>query len=77
MTRPWACYNQIVAVPGGQNDDWSIYASRSQDGTANYLMLINRTAATTITRVVAATTLQGTRQLALTLYPHSVAVVGF
>lgn len=44
--------DEIVAVPGGQNDDWSIYAARSQGGATNHLMLINRTADKTLTRVV-------------------------
>jgi hypothetical protein len=69
--------DEVVAVPGGQNDDWSIYAARSQGGATNHLMLINRTADKTLTRVVQATTAQGTRQLRLTLYPHSVSVVSF
>jgi hypothetical protein len=67
--------DQIVAVPGGQNDDWSIYASR--DDARSYLMLINRTQGTAITKTAGVTTTLGRRQLRLTLHPHSVAIVSF
>ena len=67
--------DEIVSVPGGQNDDWSVYASK--DAARNYLMLINRTACKTITRTVDVTTTAGKRQLRLALYPHSVSIVSF
>jgi hypothetical protein len=69
--------DQIVSVPGGQGDDWSIYASRSQTTGKHHLMLINRTASWTITKVVEVTTEQGKRLLVLTLHPHSVSIVTF
>ena len=67
--------DEIVSVPGGQNDDWSIYASK--DTASSHLMLINRTACKTITKTVDVTTAAGKRQLRLTLYPHSVSIVSF
>lgn len=68
--------DQIIAVPGGRTADGSIYASRDAAGRS-YVMLINRTAATELTRVVKATTAAGTRLLRLTLHPHSLAIVSF
>jgi hypothetical protein len=68
--------DRIVPVPEGQSDDWSIYAALSTSG-ADHLMLINRTADQTITKVVTAKVASGTRTLRLTLYPHSVAIVSF
>jgi hypothetical protein len=67
--------DHVVRVPGGQHADWSVYASR--DDTHNYLMLINRTPATTISKVVTVKTASGTNQLRLTLQPHSVSMIGF
>jgi hypothetical protein len=67
--------DQIVPVPGGQNDDWSLYAAKDEE--QSYLMLLNRTAGTTITKTVEARTASGTRLLRLTLHPHSVTVVAF
>jgi hypothetical protein len=67
--------DQVVSVPGGQMDEWSIYASR--DDARSYLMLINRSPSVTFTKVVAATTAGGQKRLALTLYPHSVSIVSF
>jgi hypothetical protein len=40
-------------------------------------MLINRTAATEVTRVVKVTTAAGDKLLRLTLHPHSLAIVAF
>jgi hypothetical protein len=68
--------NETVAVPGGHQPDWSIYASRASGGKS-YLMLINRTAATELTRVVKVTAASGERLLRLTLHPHSLAIVSF
>jgi hypothetical protein len=67
--------DQIVAVPGGQSDDWSIYASK--DSARGYLMLINRTAGTTIVKTAEVTTAAGRRRLRLTLQPRSVSIVSF
>lgn len=67
--------NQIVSVPGGQNADWSIYAS--SDVSKNYLMLINRTESAEFTKVVEVKTAAGVKQLELILHPHSIAIVGF
>jgi hypothetical protein len=63
---------ETVDVPGGQDADSSIYAARGNG--RSYLLLINRTAHTRVTRVVQATTASGDR---LTAYPHSLAVVEF
>jgi hypothetical protein len=43
----------------------------------SYLLLINRTAATGLTRVVKITTTTGDRRVRLTLHPHSLAIVSF
>jgi hypothetical protein len=67
--------NETVAVPDGRQPDWSIYAARG--GGKSFLLLINRTAATEVTRVVKATTTDGDRLLRLTLHPHSLAIVSF
>jgi len=67
--------NETVPVAGGQQADWSVYASR--DNSKNYLLLINRTADKQIVRVVKAVTQAGERLLRLTLNPHSVSVVAF
>ncbi len=67
--------DRIVEVSGGQSDDWSIYASK--DDSRSYLMLINRTAGTALTKTVEVKTTAGRRQLRLTLQPHSVTVVSF
>lgn len=67
--------NETVAVPGGQQQDWSIYASR--DSSRNYLQLINRTADTQVQQVVKVVTGAGNRLLRLTLMPHSVSIVAF
>jgi len=75
--------NETVAVENGHQTDWSIYASRasraSQPASSgnSYLMLINRTAATEVTRVVKVSTASGGRLLRLTLHPHSLAIVSF
>jgi hypothetical protein len=78
--------NETVAVPGGHQPEWSIYASRASgasgasqaaSGGNSYLMLINRTAATEVTRVVKVSTASGGRLLRLTLHPHSLAIVSF
>lgn len=68
--------DEVVQVPNGQSDDWSIYAARSPGGRS-HLMLLNRTADKTITKVVRATTAAGARTLRLTLHPHSVSIVSF
>ena len=67
--------NETIAVVGGQQADWSIYASRN--GSKNYLMLINRTAATAVMRVLKVVTAAGDRLLRITLNPHSVSIVAF
>jgi hypothetical protein len=67
--------DEIVTVPGGQNDLWSIYAAK--DAKGSYLMLINRSDCQTITKTVDVTTAAGKRPLRLTLYPHSVSIVSF
>ena len=67
--------DQTVAVPDGRQADWSIYAARA--GATSFLMLINRTAATEVTRVVKVTTAAGQRLLRLTLHAHSLAIVSF
>jgi hypothetical protein len=67
--------DQIVTVPRGQNDDWSIYASKG--AARSYLMLINRTASTTVTKTADVTSTAGKKQVRLTLYPHSVSIVSF
>ena len=67
--------NETLAVAGGRQTDWSIYASR--DSSKNYLMLINRTASTTLRRVLSVVTSEGERLLRVTLEPHSVSVVAF
>jgi hypothetical protein len=67
--------DHIVRVPGGQNPDWSVYASRDQ--TRSYLMLINRSPSTRFTKVVAVKTAAGEKQLRLTIHPHSVSIVAF
>jgi hypothetical protein len=75
--------DETVAVPGGRQTDWSIYASRTSgapsapSGPRSFLLLINRTAATELTRVVKVTTAAGQRLLRLTLHPHSLAIVSF
>lgn len=73
----WLYGDEIVPVPGGQQDDWSIYAARSQATGERHLMLINRTASSTFTKVVEVTTPEGKKLLGLTLHPHSVAIVTF
>jgi hypothetical protein len=67
--------DETVAVPGGRDADWSIYASRG--GGKSFFLLINRTESTTVTRVVKATTEAGDRLLRLTLAPHSLSIVSF
>lgn len=67
--------DQAVAVSGGRHGEWSIHAARDAD--RSYLMLVNRTASTTYTPVVAVRTAAGDRQLRLTLYPHSLSIVSF
>ncbi|MBN1647304.1 MAG: hypothetical protein JW874_04660 [Spirochaetales bacterium] len=67
--------NQTVGLTGNRDDDWSIYASRSN--TVNYIMLINRTESSRLKKTVSIHTDTGTRTLELTLHPHSVAVVEF
>jgi hypothetical protein len=78
--------DETVAVPDGRQADWSIYASRassashdpgSSGGKQSFLLLINRTAATEVTRVVKVTTAAGDKLLRLTLHPHSLAIVSF
>jgi len=74
--RPLHLYgNETVAVAGGQQADWSIYASRAS--SKNYLMLINRTADTAVTRVLKVVTTAGNRLLRVTLNPHSVSIIAF
>ena len=67
--------DRIVPVEGGRRADWSIHAARG--GERSYLMLVNRTEASTFTPVVAVRTAAGDRQLRLTLYPHSLSIVSF
>jgi hypothetical protein len=67
--------DEVVTVADGQNDDWSLYAAK--DAERSYLMLLNRTAGTTITKTVEVRTAAGTRLLRLTFQPHSVSVVSF
>jgi hypothetical protein len=67
--------DETVAVPDGRQADWSIYASRG--GGKSFLMLINRTASTEVTRIVKVTTTAGEKLLRLTLHPHSLAIVAF
>lgn len=69
--------DQTVAVPGGRQADWSIYAARASNSGKRYLMLINRTPATEISRLVKVATTAGERMLRLTLHPHSLAIVSF
>jgi hypothetical protein len=75
--------DEIVAVPDGRQADWSICASRASrasgasGGGKNFLMLINRTAATEVTRILKVTTTAGEKLLRLTLHPHSLAIVSF
>jgi hypothetical protein len=69
--------NETIAVSDGRHADESIYASRAALGGKSYLMLINRTAATELTRVVKVSTTSGERLLRLTLHPHSLAIVSF
>jgi hypothetical protein len=67
--------NETVPVANGRTADGSVYAARG--GGKNFLLLINRTAATELTRVVKVTTAKGERLLRLTLHPHSLAIVSF
>jgi hypothetical protein len=67
--------DETVAVPGGQDADASIYASRG--GGKDHLLLINRTADRTLQRVARVKTSAGEKLLRLTLRPHSIAVVSF
>jgi hypothetical protein len=67
--------DETVPVPHGRQPDWSIYASRSAG--KSYLLLINRTASSTVTRVVQVTTAAGQRLLRLTLAPHALSIVAF
>jgi hypothetical protein len=67
--------NETVPVPDGRQADWSIYASRG--GGKSYLLAINRTASSAVTRVVQVTTAAGRRLLRLTLAPHALSIVGF
>jgi hypothetical protein len=69
--------DQSIAVPGGRSADWSIYAARASATGRSYLLLINRTAATELTRVVKITTTTGDRRVRLTLHPHSLTIVSF
>lgn len=69
--------DQTVAVPNGRQAEWSIHAARATTTGRSYLMLINRTAATEVTRVARITTAAGERLLRLTLHPHSLAIVSF
>jgi hypothetical protein len=69
--------DETVAVADGRRSEWSIYASRASGTGRSYLMLINRTPATEVTRVVKVTTTAGDRLLRLTLHPHSLAIVSF
>ena len=68
--------NETIAVAGGQQPDWSIYASRDS-AKKNYLMFINRTPATSLRRVLRVVTTAGERLLRFTLEPHSVSIVAF
>lgn len=61
--------DETVPVPHGRQPDWSIYAPRS--ASKSYLLAINRTTSSTVTRVVQVTTAAGQRLLRLTLAPHS------
>jgi hypothetical protein len=67
--------NKIVSIANGQNDDYSIYASK--DDNYNYIMLINRTAGTKFQKLVKIITGQGTKYLKLTIYAKSVTVIRF
>jgi hypothetical protein len=67
--------DRIVPVANGLHADWSIHAAK--DASRSYLMLVNRTGSSRIEKVVQATTAAGTRQVRLTLHPHSVTVVSF
>lgn len=62
-------------MPDGRQPDWSIYASRG--GGKSYLLSINRTASSAVTRVVQVTTAAGRRLLRLTLAPHALSIVAF
>lgn len=69
--------DQTVAVPDGRQAEWSIHAARATSTGRSYLMLINRTAASEVTRVARIKTAPGERLLRLTLHPHSLAIVSF
>jgi hypothetical protein len=66
---------ETVPVANGVDRDWSIYASRSAG--KSYLLLVNRTEETTVTRVVHVTSPAGQKLLRLTLHPHSLAIVSW
>ena len=67
--------DRIVNVSGGRDADWSVYASKTE--TENFLLLINRTEDTEIMKIARIITDDGVRYLKLTLYPRSVAMIGF
>ncbi len=67
--------DQIVRVRNGLHADWSIHAAK--DAGRSYLMLVNRSGTARVEKVAEVTTAAGTRQLRLTLHPHSVTIVSF
>jgi hypothetical protein len=67
--------DQLVRVGNGLHADWSIHAAK--DANRSYLMLVNRSGTERFEKVAQVTTAGGTRQLRLTLHPHSVTIVSF
>jgi hypothetical protein len=75
MMYKYAWGPEMISVPNGQTDDFSIYASK--DGAYDYLMLINRSSNASYTETIKLITTAnpaGTNVQAL-LLPRSVTVV--
>ena len=75
MMYKYAWGNTMIPVPGGQTDDFSIYASK--DGSNDYIMLINRTPGASFAktiRMITADSPSGINAEVL-LLPKSVTVI--
>jgi hypothetical protein len=73
----WSIYASRAARTSPTSPAPSRSASIATHGGRHFLLLINRTASTPITRVVKVTTVAGERLLRLTLQPHSLSIVSF
>jgi hypothetical protein len=75
MMYKYAWGNTMIPVPGGQTDDFSIYASK--DGSNDYIMLINRTPGTSFAKTIKMITAGNPSGInaEVLLLPKSVAVI--